>query len=67
MKEMEDTSQPFQTEELKQKHLKVLDVPQKKKNKKNQWAAHLLQNYDRSFILLTYPFKPSFLPILLIN
>ena len=30
MKEMEGFSQPFQIEELKQKHLKVLDVPQKK-------------------------------------
>lgn len=29
-KEMEDTYQPFQRQELKQKHLKVLDVPQEK-------------------------------------
>lgn len=29
-KEMEGTYQPFQRQELKQKHLKVLDVPQKK-------------------------------------
>lgn len=28
MKEMESASQPFQIEELKQKNLKVLDVPQ---------------------------------------
>lgn len=52
MKEMESTSQPFQIEELKQKNLKVLDVPQEKK-KINQWVAQLLQNDDRIFILLT--------------
>lgn len=30
MKEVEGASQPFQTEELNQKHLKVVDIPQKK-------------------------------------
>jgi len=53
MKEVKDSSWPFQIEELKQKHsmVMVLDILQKKK--KNQWAAHLLQNDDKSFIWLT--------------